>query len=233
LLSAGAPIGLLVVRGVIAARASPEWIRNELDADAAILTYVTLSTLLAFLAFGYALGRQADRLLELAQTDPLTGLWNARVLQERLDAEISRARRYGHPLSLLFIDVDGLKAINDRGGHGAGDAALVRVATALRSTARGTDLAARWGGDEFALLAPDTTHAAGLALGERIRTRVKESAQHAGSPLTVSVGLATTSGAKDDTEPQLRARTDAALYAAKREGRDRVVGAAPSNDLTA
>lgn len=233
LLSAGAPIGLFMVRGVTGGRASPEWVRDEIAADAALFAYVTLSTLSVFLAFGYVLGRQADRLLELSETDPLTGLRNARVFQERLLEEIARARRYRHPLSLLFVDVDGLKAVNDRGGHVAGDAALVRVATALRRTARSTDLAARWGGDEFALLAPDTTSAAALTLGERIRVLVSEASRDARDAMTVSVGLATTSGEEDTTAEQLRARADAALYAAKHQGRDRVVAAVPPDDPAA
>jgi diguanylate cyclase (GGDEF)-like protein len=229
-LSTGAPIGLLAVRAATATRASPEWAYQEIAANAPVFAYVTLSTLSVFLALGYLLGCQADRLLELSQTDPLTGLPNARRLQERLAEESARARRYGHPLSLLFIDVDGLKAINDRGGHGAGDRALVRMATALRRTARSTDLAARWGGDEFALLAPDTTSGAALILGERVRTLVCEGARAAGESMTVSVGLATTSGQGDASPEQLRANADVALYAAKRQGRDRVVGTAPPDD---
>lgn len=230
LLSTGAPVGLLAVRGLAAARASPEWVRDEIAAHAAIFVYVTLSTLSVFLAFGYVLGRQADRLLELSQTDPLTGLSNARMFQARLREEFARARRYRHPLSLLFIDVDGLKAVNDRGGHVAGDAALVRVATALRRTARSSDLAARWGGDEFALLAPDTTSGAALTLGERIRVLVTEASRDSPDAMTVSVGLATTSGEEDTTAEQLRTRADDALYAAKRQGRDRVVGAVRPDD---
>jgi diguanylate cyclase (GGDEF)-like protein len=127
-------------------------------------------------------------------------------------------------LSLLLIDVDGLKGINDRRGHRAGDAALVRVAAALRRTARQTDLTARWGGDEFALLAPDTRGAAALRLGERICALVSETARTDGEPMTVSVGVATMDGAPDDGALQLRERADAALYAAKRQGRNRVAG---------
>ncbi|HVR70071.1 MAG TPA: GGDEF domain-containing protein [Vicinamibacteria bacterium] len=224
LLSTGAPLGLLLVRGAAIDRAWPERVRDVLAADPAAFTYVTLSTLSVFLVFGYVLGRQADRLLALAQTDPLTGLRNTRAFEERLVEETARARRYRHPLSLLFIDVDGLKAINDRGGHLSGDRALVRVATALRDTARSTDLAARWGGDEFALLAPDTTAAAGVTLGERIRALVSASAGDAGEAMTVSVGVGTTLGEEDATAELLRARADAALYAAKRRGRDRVIG---------
>ena len=224
LLSAGAPLGLLAVRAAQADRASADWARDEIATNAAIFIYVTTSTLVVFVLFGYVLGHHADRLLQLAQSDPLTALHNARVFQERLEEEWGRARRYGHALSLLLIDVDGLKGINDRRGHRAGDAALVRVAAALRRTARQTDLAARWGGDEFALLAPDTNGAAALRLGERVCGLVRETADADGEPMTVSVGVATTHGAPDDGALRLRERADAALYAAKRQGRNRVVG---------
>jgi len=224
LLSAGAPLGLLAVRAAQAARVSADWAREEVTTNAAIFIYVTASTLVVFVLFGYVLGHHSDQLLRLAQSDPLTGLHNARVFQERLEEEWGRARRYGRALSLLLIDVDGLKGINDRRGHRAGDAALVRVAAALRRTARQTDLTARWGGDEFALLAPDTRGAAALRLGERICALVSETARTDGEPMTVSVGVATIDGAPDDGALQLRERADAALYAAKRQGRNRVAG---------
>jgi diguanylate cyclase (GGDEF)-like protein len=224
-LSLGAPVGLLGVRALAERRLDLAWVQHQFAEDAAAIAYVALSTLLVFLAFGYVVGRQADRLLELSQTDALTGLGNARELEQRLQEETARARRYRHPLSLLFLDVDGLKGINDRGGHAAGDAALMRVADALRQAARGTDLAMRWAGDEFALLAPDTASDAGARLGERIRSIVAGGA--AGSKgMTVSVGVATTQGGADATPARLRAQADAALYAAKRQGRDRVVAVA-------
>jgi diguanylate cyclase (GGDEF)-like protein len=222
-LSLGAPAGLLAVRGAAHRRFSFGWAQTELAANAAVYVYVTLSTLLVFFLFGYVVGRQADRLLELSQTDPLTGLGNARVLEERMREETARASRYRHPLSLLFIDVDGLKRINDRAGHTAGDAALRRVASALREAARRTDLAARWGGDEFALLAPETGSDAGALLGERIRALV---GRPGAEPITVSVGVATLDGGPGSSAQRLRETADAALYAAKRQGRNRVVALA-------
>jgi diguanylate cyclase (GGDEF)-like protein len=224
-LAAGAPAGLLVVRAVGRGGASPAWAASEIAADAATFAYVTLSTLTAFLAFGYLLGRHADRLLALSRTDPLTGLGNARVLTEKLAEEVERGRRYRRPLSLLLIDVDGLKTINDRGGHVAGDAALVRVAEALRAAARRTDLPARWGGDEFALVAPEATAEAAFNLGERVRTLAGVGADATRPPLTVSVGVATIGGRAHDTVDGLREKADAALYAAKTRGRNCVVAA--------
>jgi diguanylate cyclase (GGDEF)-like protein len=219
-LSLGAPVGLLAVRAAAQERLGAGWARAELAANAPVYVYVTVSTMLVFLLFGYVVGRQADRLLELSQTDPLTGLGNARVLEQRMRDEAARASRYRHPLSLLFIDVDGLKRINDQGGHVAGDAALRRVAAALHEAARRTDLAARWGGDEFALLAPETTSDAGAGLGERIRALV---GRPGAEQVTVSVGVATAAGGPGSTAERLRQTADAALYAAKRQGRNCVV----------
>jgi diguanylate cyclase (GGDEF)-like protein len=207
LLSLGAPAGLIVVR------------RAE-SSELATFVYVTLSTMVVFSAFGYVLGRQADALVELSRADALTGLSNRRAFDERLAEEVARAARYREPMSLLVADVDGLKGINDRGGHRAGDFALRQVADALRAGARQTDLVARVGGDEFAVVAPRTDEAAAASLAERIRSLVTR-----GEPgLTVSIGIATMSG---DQPPIgfLRQLADTALYAAKRAGRNRVMSA--------
>ena len=158
-LSAGAPLGLLAVRfarhrrdgGSMSLRGAI----REVSTDPPDYLYVGTSTALAFSLFGYILGRQADRLAELSETDPLTGLSNARGLFDRLDAELGRSRRYREPLALLSVDLDGLKSINDRYGHRAGDDAICSVADVIRSELRESDVGARWGGDEFAVLAPE------------------------------------------------------------------------------
>jgi diguanylate cyclase (GGDEF)-like protein len=221
-LALGAPIGLFAVRRAVAPPATPDGmlVRSDLPA----FVYVTVSTLLVFCAFGYVLGRQADALVALARTDPLTGLLNPRAYGERLSDEVGRAARYGAPLSLLMLDVDRLKAINDRGGHRAGDAALSLVADALRQDARRSDFAARIGGDEFAVIAPSTDERHALALAERIRSRVEDK----GGGLTVSIGVATLDPG-GPSAAALRDGGDAALYEAKRRGRNQVAagGAKP------
>jgi len=169
------------------------------------------------------LGRQADALVDLSRTDPLTGLRNQRAFEERLAEEVARSGRYGGPLSLLIADVDGLKAINDRGGHHAGNAALRAVAGAMRKDARQTDLAARIGGDEFALLAPNTLASEAVALGDRLRCLV---AEQDAAGVTISVGVATLPPDRPDAEALLQA-ADAALYEAKHRGRNLVVLAGP------
>src|SRR5688500_9849294 len=128
-----------------------------------------------FALFGYIAGRHADELAELSETDALTNLLNPRGFAVRLRAEIKRSKRYREPLSVLFLDLDGLKAINDRYGHRAGSEALRDLAGVIRDELRESDTGARWGGDEFTIIAPKTTKAAAVLFAERIRTRI---AQH-------------------------------------------------------
>jgi diguanylate cyclase (GGDEF)-like protein len=218
-LAMGAPAGLLVVRWTSVSDHGLASLRDEVLRDLPTFLYVTLSTVLVFSVFGYIIGRQSDVLVDLSRTDPLTGLRNPRAFEERLAEEVARAARYREPLSLLVVDVDGLKAINDRSGHHAGDLALRAVADALRAGARQTDLTARVGGDEFAVVAPRTDAAAAGALGERIRMLVMA---HGNQGLTVSIGAATMSEGQPPAA-FLREVADTALYAAKRRGRNRVV----------
>jgi diguanylate cyclase (GGDEF)-like protein len=220
-LALGAPSGLLAVRWATGAFDGGASVVGLVSHDLPEFVYVTLSTIAAFSAFGYVLGRQADALLEMSRTDSLTGLRNHRGFEERLAEEVARATRYREPLSLLVVDVDGLKSINDHGGHHAGDLALRGVADAIRSGARQTDLTARVGGDEFAVIAPCTDAAAATALGERIRSLV---IAHGAAAVTVSIGVATMSGGQPPAA-LLREVADTALYAAKRAGKNRVVSA--------
>jgi len=225
LLSAGAPLGLLVVRGLESGKLSLPWALSDLAREPTLYLYVSISTSVVFTLFGFSLGLQADRLMALSATDPLTGLRNRRALFSRLGEEFARAIRYGEPLSLLIFDVDRLKEINDAGGHGAGDAALRRVATAVRRGSRATDFDARLAGDEFALLAPNTGTEAAVRLAERIRSLVPYEMDLHGTPgPTVSVGVATLTRGSPLRVPEALIRAaDEALYEAKRKGRNRVV----------
>jgi diguanylate cyclase (GGDEF)-like protein len=214
-----------MVRWVATPALGPHGLSRVVAEDLPAFVYVTLSTLAVFAGFGYVIGRQADALADLSLSDPLTGLLNRRGFIEGLEEEVARASRYRAPLSLLVADVDGLKAVNDRAGHLAGDRALRSVADALSGHARGTDTLARIGGDEFALIAPHTDACAAVALAERIRSLVAGGRQPGG--ITISIGVATA----DPEQPApgaLFQAADAALYAAKRRGRDCVAAAGPA-----
>jgi diguanylate cyclase (GGDEF)-like protein len=133
--------------------------------------------------------REVERTKRLAATDPLTRVANRRGLDEALRRELSRAQRAGKPLSLLLLDVDGLKAINDTLGHPAGDRALRAVARCARQALRRGDLVARIGGDEFAVLLPETDEEGARAIAQRIRGKLANAGAH-GSAVRLSVGVA-------------------------------------------
>ena len=168
-----------------------------------------------------------ERTSRSARTDALTGLVNRAAFLEALDLEIRRARRYGLPLAVVLLDLDGFKEVNDRHGHLLGDVVLERVGTVLRRTAREADTAGRLGGDEFALLLPEAVRLGAFAAAERVRRAVRrafesETIDGAALALTLSGGIAT--WPEDGAYAQdLLQRADAALYRAKRFGRDRVV----------
>lgn len=179
-----------------------------------------------------------ERLRVAGLTDGLTGLYNRRHLQHRLEQELNRAARHGHSLACLFIDADHFKRINDEYGHAAGDLVLVALAQRLRAHLRSSDLAARYGGEEFALLLPQTDAASACHLAERIRCAVAEApialddGQAVG--LTVSIGVAAVTGqvrqSADRLGAQLLQDADRAVYRAKAAGRNRVVCASCNED---
>jgi diguanylate cyclase (GGDEF)-like protein len=166
-----------------------------------------------------------DDLASMASTDALTGLINRREFNQRLTAEIARARRHQHPLTLALFDIDHFKHINDAFGHPVGDQLLRELGALLLANVREHDLPARYGGEEFALILPVTTLEAGVDLTERLRMLV---ARHVfclpDMPVgvTISVGVALFHS-QEDTQFTFVERADAALYAAKHNGRNQVV----------
>jgi diguanylate cyclase (GGDEF)-like protein len=214
-----------------------EWLR-ELDNIA-----------LAVQAFGTALARLSQyaieleqeiaerqkaqaQLLELAITDSLTGLHNRRHFMESAQQELDRARRYQTPLSLALLDADHFKAVNDRYGHPVGDQALQMLAATGRRLLRDIDLFARIGGEEFAILLPQTDHAAAWIVADRLRQAIMDqpiATEQGPLHLTVSLGLASLDPATVDLDDLIR-RADLALYQAKQNGRNRVESALDSMD---
>jgi len=161
---------------------------------------------------------------ELAVTDPLTGLANNRQLNQSLESEIRRSRRTGQPLAVVLLDLDGLKQINDRHGHLAGSLAIRRVAEALLGSCRATDTAARFGGDEFALVLPETGEAAAWHVARGVADRLATDAEKPN--LSISVGVAVYPGHGETVEALLNA-ADVALYETKERRKSRAVGLAP------
>ncbi len=174
--------------------------------------------------------RYQMRMVESALQDPLTGLINRRNIEDRLAAELAAGHRHRHPVSLLLVDVDNFKAVNDQYGHLAGDEALKMIAFVLRGALRREDVLGRYGGDEFLVVARETPLAGGRALGDRIRRAVERSSyawRGRDLTLTVSVGVTMWFGFQElvagKTERALIERVDHALYLAKHGGRNRVV----------
>jgi diguanylate cyclase (GGDEF)-like protein len=170
----------------------------------------------------------------LSVTDDLTQLYNSRYLNSVLRRETKRASRSGRPLSLLFIDLDGFKAINDNHGHLAGSRALVEAGAVIRGSARETDVVARFGGDEFALILPDTGTDGAFAVGERIRERLAAhrflASEQLDVHLTASVGVATLPDVAATAEELIQA-ADVAMYRVKDRGKNGIqVASAPADN---
>ncbi len=163
---------------------------------------------------------------ELSVTDDLTQLYNSRYLNLSLRREVKRASRSGRPLSLLFVDLDGFKGVNDVHGHSVGSRALVEAGRVIRGSARETDVVARFGGDEFALILPDTGSEGAVAVGERVRERIAGHAFLAAESLdirlSVSVGVATLPDVAASAEELVKA-ADMAMYRVKGSGKNGVL----------
>jgi diguanylate cyclase (GGDEF)-like protein len=195
----------------------------SLGALAAALAEQQHATLVVFLALPLALMYRSlaiPSLVEASRIEPKTGLFNMRHLEAVLAQELRRAERFARPLCLLMIDVDHLRTINTRLGHVAGDRALRLVAMSLQAQTRDYDVAARFGGDEFCVLLPETSHEGALTVAERIRADVEAAGVGAGLALTVSIGAAGLDTCT--TAEELVLAADRAAYRAKSGGRNAV-----------
>ena len=174
------------------------------------------------------------RLQHMADHDSLTGLLNRRRLDEELSREIARARRHQHDSCLLLLDLDGFKDVNDTLGHGAGDELLQRIADALTDALREEDVVARMGGDEFAVILPNTGHEGGLTVAEKLVGVVRyhgiSAVGRVSRSVSASIGMTVIEGASAPSEHTLMAEADAAMYEAKHGGKSQVVVHVPRSD---
>jgi diguanylate cyclase (GGDEF)-like protein len=177
----------------------------------------TAATSAGSVALILLLGRRVEAATELSLHDPLTGLANRRAFDSFLQETFNLARRHRHPLSLLMLDVDNFKSYNDFFGHPAGDELLVTLAGSLHMLARKTDLVARVGGEEFAIVLPETDLAGACAFAERTRSRVEQEPNR--RPMTISIGVASLDDGVEDAAALVR-KSDVELYRAKRGGRN-------------
>lgn len=167
-----------------------------------------------------------ERLRELSVTDGLTGLINHRTFHERLEEELNRYRRYGSPVSVLMVDLDLFKEVNDSLGHVTGDTVLKAIAAVMSDSVRGSDIVARWGGDEFAVILPETDKTQAFAVAEKLRVmieatplKVSADGNETDLKMTISIGVAASDGAA--ATDQIVDAADNALYTAKAKGRNR------------
>ncbi len=191
--------------------------------------HLGLQTVLKFIFTDDLEADYQRKLVEGALQDPLTGLYNRRLLEDRLGSELAGAKRHGRVVSVLMVDIDLFKVINDTHGHLAGDEVLRMVARTLRATIRKEDFVARFGGEEFVVIARETDLDGALLLGERIRHAVERSRcvwQDVPLSATVSVGVTVSAQpavfVQGESERQLIDAADKALYRAKQEGRNKV-----------
>lgn len=228
LVAPAVPLGWLVLN---VARGVPPVV--ELRDDVLLYAYLLVSSALAFASYGYFLGRLEDRLeagkaaLErLSRTDPLTNLQNLRAFREALEGAVSFARRTESPLSVLMLDLDHFKQVNDRFGHPVGDDLLRQVASSIRVGRRLEDVLARVGGEEFAVLLPGLRLREAEVVAQRILEAMRNLRFAPGGniiPTTISIGVAELLA--NESGHEMLKRADDALYSAKRTGRDRFVSA--------
>ncbi len=224
----GMAILIMLARVVTTPSANMTLLTSTSAMQGIVFTYASLMPVIATSGFLLMCGERMNKdLARLATLDPLTGVFNRRTMTELATKAIAASKRHGRPLSLLSLDIDHFKHINDQFGHEAGDLALVRFVELVGEMMREADVLARIGGEEFVMILPDSNEAAALALAERVRQRLCDSDFVVSGwpvPLHASIGVGTIGPDISDLETLLR-KADRAMYQAKRTGRNRIVAA--------
>lgn len=226
--------GLLVIRAIFVLQHPERVIREDsLNQSLGVLGsmgWLFFSVGMSLALAGVVLYKLQRKLSQAATHDALTGLPNRRAADDFMAHEALLAQRRGAPLSALMVDIDFFKRVNDQHGHAAGDHVLQTLAQLLKRRARASDLVARWGGEEFLVLLPDTSPEGAQQVGEQLRLAVQEAPfrwQDTAIPVTVSIGAATWRSGPFHANA-LIASADGALYQAKSSGRNRMCVAAPA-----
>lgn len=199
-----------------------DWFAAPLGADLQALLVndaIRLSVFALVIVLVDRLKRAHEHESTMARVDLLTQLPNRRAFHEQCDAEIMRARRYRHPITLISIDLDNFKSVNDHDGHDAGDRVLRTMAETLQKNIRSTDVAARLGGDEFAILLPETGHEAAWVIATKLRQQLTQDMQKGGWPVTGSFGVATFMTPPESIDVLVK-QADRLMYEAKRQGKN-------------
>ncbi len=224
----------IILQTAAGSRAEDQRLGSEVGALGFITDPTDLDLLLARARTLLDFKSYLDTCEEQASTDHLTGLANRRRFERQLEREVARTARHGRPFSLITIDIDHFKQVNDTYGHEAGDEAIKTLARVLQQGTRGIDLAARIGGEEFAVILTETNLSGAVEVAERLRVTLKSIEIQPVGQIAASFGVAECPS-QAETARELVTRADAALYEAKREGRDRVARASEvtSNSIVA
>ena len=197
----------------------------DLGADDYITKPFSFSELLARVRVGSRVVQYQQHLEYQTQIDSLTGLFNRRAFEKKIGEEFERSKRYGHPLSVVILDIDNFKKINDTYGHHGGDAALVKISEILRDRSRRSDFPSRFGGEEFVLVLPETDQDSAIQVAKKFHEEIRScSFGNADKPflLTVSMGLTSTANKEYSDWRAMITDSDCALYQAKNTGKDRI-----------